>query len=132
MLRILALTVRNLWEKQAGAPMIHTCHVDLRDARISNELISRTDSANLLPIVNADIGGADSASLAQEDSNAAIADRNNPHPDGFPLYEYTWKTVFLNSLSSIGEGLSAPNFGINKQDALFAVSFPGLTPPQVE
>lgn len=131
-LRILALTVRNLWEKRVKAPMIHACHIDLRDARISNELISRTDSAELLPIINADIGGADSNLLAAEDSNAAIADLNNPHPEGFPLYEYTWKTVFLHSLSGIDEGLSAPNFGINKQDALFAVTFPGLTPPQVE
>ena len=131
-LRILALTVRNLWETQINVPMIHTCHVDLRDARISNELISRTDSANLLPVINADIGGADSSTLASQDSNAAIADQNNPHPEGYLLYEYTWKTVFLHSLTGIGEGLSAPNFGITKQDALFAVGFPGMTPPQVE
>ncbi len=37
---------------------IHACHIDLRDPRLSDELISRTESAELMPIVTADIGGA--------------------------------------------------------------------------
>jgi hypothetical protein len=131
-LRVLALTVSNLWRKKAAAPMIHACHIDLRDPRLSDELISRTESAELMPIVTADVGGADSGDLSAQDSNAALADRHNPHPEGFPLYEYTWKTVFLHSLAGFGEGLSSNVFGINKQDALFAASFPGMTPPQVE
>jgi predicted AAA+ superfamily ATPase len=131
-LRVLALTVANLWRKRAAAPMIHACHIDLRDPRLSDELISRTESAALMPIVTADIGGADSGDLSAQDSNAALADRHNPHPEGFPLYEYTWKTVFLHSLAGFGEGLASNVFGINKQDALFAASFPGMTPPQVE
>jgi len=131
-LRILALTVANLWRRQAPAPMIHACHLDLRDPRLSDELVSRTDSAELLPIVNVDIGGPDSGDLKAEDSNAALADRANPHPDGFPLHEYAWKTVFLHSLAGFGEGLTSKVFGIAKQDALFATAFPGMTPPQVE
>lgn len=131
-LRILALTVANLWRRQAPAPTIHACHLDLRDPRLSDELVSRTDSAELAPIVNADIGGPDSGDLKAEDSNAALADRANPHPDGFPLHEYAWKTVFLHSLAGFGEGLTSKVFGIAKQDALFATAFPGMTPPQVE
>ena len=131
-LRILALTVANLWRRQAPVPMIHACHLDLRDPRLSDELISRTDSAEMISIVNADIGGPDSGDLKAEDSNAALADRANPHPDGFPLHEYAWKTVFLHSLAGFGEGLASRVFGITKQDALFATAFPGLTPPQVE
>lgn len=131
-LRILALTVANLWRRRVPAPMIHACHLDMRDPRLADELISRTDSAELAPIINADIGGPDSGDLISEDSNAALADRANPHPDGFPLHEYTWKTVFLHSLAGFGEGLAARVFGITKQDALFATAFPGMTPPQVE
>lgn len=131
-LRVLALTVSNLWRKQAAVPAIHTCHLDLRDHRLSDELISRTESAELLPIVTADVGGADSSELGARDSNAALMDKHNPHPEGFPLYEDTWKTVFLHSLAGFGDGLVSNVFGINKQDALFATAFPGMTPPQVE
>ena len=131
-LRILALSVANLWRRQAAAPMIHACHLDLRDPRLADELVSRTDSAELMPIVNADIGGPDSGDLKAEDSNAALADRANTHPDGFPLHEYAWKTVFLHSLAGFGDGLASNVFGIAKQDALFATAFPGMTPPQVE
>lgn len=131
-LRILALTVANLWRKRATVPMIHACHLDLRDPRLSDELLSRTDSGELAPIINADIGGPDSGDLKSEDSNAALADRANPHPEKFPLHEYTWKTVFLHSLAGVGEGLKSNVFGITKQEALFATAFPGMTPPQVE
>lgn len=131
-LRILALTVANLWRQRVAAPMIHACHLDLRDPRLADELISRTESAELLPIVTADIGGAESGDLKAQDSNAALADHHNPHPEGFPLYEYSWKTVFLHSLAGFGEGLASNVFGISKPEALFATAFPGLTPPQVE
>lgn len=131
-LRILALTVANLWRKRTAAPMIHACHLDLRDPRLADELISRTDSAELAPIINADIGGPDSGDLKAEDSNAARRDRDNPHPEGFPLHEYAWKTVFLHSLAGFGEGLTSRVFGIATSEALLATAFPGLTPPQVE
>ena len=112
--------------------MIHACHLDLRDPRLSDELVSRTESAELMPIINADLGGPDSGDLKAQHSNAALADRANPHPDGFPLHEYAWKTVFLHSLAGFGDGLGSNVFGIAKQDALFATAFPGMTPPQVE
>ncbi|WP_020503208.1 ATP-binding protein [Lamprocystis purpurea] len=131
-LRVLALTVANLWRRQVPAPMIHTCHLDLRDPRLSDELVSRTESAELMPIINADIGGPDSGDLKAQHSNAALADRANPHPEDFPLHEYAWKTVFLHSLAGFGDGLDSNVFGIAKQDALFATAFPGMTPPQVE
>ncbi len=130
-LRILALAVRTLWHKKAQIPMIHTCHLDLRNARTVNEVIGRSGSGDLLTVLNADIGGADTDGLTGNRSNAELADRKNPHPEGWPLYEYTWKTVFLHSLVGRDQGLSSSIFGLTEQDALFEVSFPGLTPPQV-
>jgi hypothetical protein len=85
-----------------------------------------------LPVLNTDVGGADTASLAAGQSRAQLADQKNPHPDGFPLFEYTWKTVFLHSLVGRAEGLGSNLFGIAERDALFEVAFPGLTPPQIE
>ncbi|MDY6825280.1 MAG: DUF499 domain-containing protein [Thermodesulfobacteriota bacterium] len=129
-LRVLALAVRNLWQKQARIPMIHACHLDMRNPRIVNEVVGRTGSGDLLAVLNADVGGADTDTLTGGISNAQEADRRNPHPEGYPLYEYTWKTVFLHSLVGRDKGLGSNIFGLTEQDALFDVSFPGLTPPQ--
>ncbi len=130
-LRVLTLAVRRLWQNQTQIPMIHTCHLDLREARTVNELIGRTGAGDLLPILNADIGGPDTDGIAGGRSNAELADQKNPHPEGWPMYEYTWKAVFLHSLVGRDQELGSGVFGLTEQDALFEVSFPGLTPPQV-
>ena len=130
-LRVLAYAVRSLWLKQQDVPMIHACHLDLRSDRVANEILGRTGSSDMLFILNADVGGVDTGALEGGFSNAEHADRKNPHPEGHPLYEYTWKTVFLHSLVGREKGLDSKIFGITEPEALFSVSFPGLTPPQV-
>lgn len=130
-LRVLSLAVRSLWQKRQPVPMLHACHLDLRSERVVNEILGRTGSSDLLPVLNADVGGVDTGSLEGGHSNAELADRRNPHPEGYPLYEYTWKTVFLHSLVGRKEGLESKIFGLTAPEALFCVSFPGLTPPQV-
>lgn len=130
-LRILSLAVRRLWQRNVQVPMIHTCHLDLRDARTVSEIVGRSGSSDLLTVLNADVGGADTDALTGAKSNAEIADQKNPHPEGWPMYEYTWKTIFLHSLVGRDQGVASRIFGLATQDALFEVSFPGLTPPQV-
>lgn len=130
-LRVLSLVVRSLWMNHQAVPMIHTCHLDMRSDRVVNEILGRTGSSDLLYILNTDVGSVDTQSLEGGMSNAQLADRRNPHPEGYPLYEYTWKTVFLHSLVGRNEGLNSRIFGITEPEALFDVSFPGLTPPQV-
>jgi hypothetical protein len=83
-------------------------------------------------VLNTDVGGADSARLAAGQSQAQLADQKNPHPAGFPLFEYTWKTVFLHSLVGRADGLGSNLFGLTEREALFEVAFPDMTPPQVE
>ncbi len=131
-LRVLSLTVRSLWEKDQDVPMIHACHLDLRNARLVNEIIGRTGSGDLLPVLNADIGGVDTSSIEGGHSNAELCDMKNPHPEGWPMYEYTWKTVFLHSLVERDKGLSSNIFGLTEQEALFNCCFPGLSPAQVK
>ncbi|MEW5953546.1 MAG: DUF499 domain-containing protein [Bacillota bacterium] len=130
-LRVLSMAVRSLWQSRQAVPMIHACHIDLRSDRVVNEILGRTGSSDLMFILNADIGSVDTGSLEGGHSNAELADRRNPHPEGHPLYEYTWKTVFLHSLVGRDEGLNSKTFGLTESEALFGVSFPGLTPPQV-
>lgn len=131
-LRILALAVRNLWETQVDTPMIHTCHLDMKNARTVNELIGRTGSGDLLPILNTDIGGPDTESLSSGRSYAEQSDDANPHPAGIPFHVFAWKTVFLHSLVGRGEGFSSNLFGIPETEALLEVSQPELTPPQIK
>jgi hypothetical protein len=131
-LRVLALVTRSLWNKKINVPMIHTCHLDLTDSRIVNEILGRTGGGELLPVLNADVGGPDSATLVLGKSYAQMADQKNPHPMGHPLYESAWKTVFLHSLVGRTAGLDSNLFGITEPEAVFAVAFPGLTPPQVK
>lgn len=130
-LRVLALAMRSICEQEVDAPMIHVCHLDVRDSATANELLGRTGSSDLFPVLNADIGGPDTDQLEMASSNAQEADRANPHPLDFPMYEYTWKTIFLHSLVGREAGLGSPVFGLTEQEALFSTSFPGLTPPQV-
>lgn len=131
-LRVLALVIRSLWQKRLETPLIHTCHVPLDDPGVVNEIMGRTGGGDLLPVLNADVGGPDSASLSLGKSYAQMADQKNPHPLGYPLYEYTWKTVFLHSLVGRTEQLNSNLFGITEAEATLAVTFPGLTPPQVK
>lgn len=130
-LRVLSLAVRNLWKNKAAVPMIHACHLDMHDDRIVSEIVGRTGAGNLLAVLNADVGGVDTGTLDGGRSNAQLADRKNPHPEGYPMIEWTWKTIFLHSLVGRDEGLGSRVFGLAEPEALFAVSFPGLTPPQV-
>ncbi|QTA88533.1 ATP-binding protein [Desulfonema magnum] len=132
-LRVLALVVRGLWKKNGNrVPMIHTCHLHLADPRTVNEILGRTGGGDLLPVLNTDVGGPDTSGLAAGRSYAQMADQKNPHPRGYPLYEYTWKTVFLHSLVGRSKSLGSNLFGITEPDALLNVAFPGVTPPQVE
>lgn len=131
-LRVLSLAVRNIWQAQKNLPMIHACHLDMRSDKVVNELLGRTGSSDLMFVLNTDIGSIETGRLENGRSNAEMQDSKNPHPEGYPLYEYTWKTVFLNSLVGRGLGLDAKIFGISEADALLATSFPGMSPPQVK
>ncbi|MDD2511425.1 MAG: hypothetical protein PHG94_09920, partial [Syntrophomonas sp.] len=88
-----------------------------RSDRVVNELLGRTGSSNLMFILNADVGSIDTQDLEGGRSNAQQADVRNPHPAGYPLYEYTWKTVFLHSLVGRNEGLNSNLFGISEAGA---------------
>ena len=131
-LRVLAYVVRNMWAKHPEALMIQTDHIDLTDPRLEGELVSRTGSSELLPVLNVDVGGPGTGQTEAGVSRAAHADQRNPHPQGYPMHVYVWRTVFLHSLAARNEGLQSRNFGITQRDALFEASFPGMPPAMVK
>ena len=112
-------------------PLIHVSNIDMQNSAIVNELLGRTGSADLRQVLNADIGSVDTSGLQGGLSNAQLADARNPHPDGLPFYEMTWKVVFLNSLVGRTEGRASKVFGISRQDAYFQLAAPLLAPSQV-
>jgi hypothetical protein len=130
-LRVLAMTVRSIWSKKPNISMIHTSDIDMENSIIVSEILGRTGSADLLNVLTADIGSTESHSLKGGLSNAQRLDNQNPHPDHIPLYEMTWKNVFLNSLVGRSEGKTSKVFGITQQDAIFATATPVATPTQV-
>lgn len=130
-LRVLALTVRSIWQRRDNLLMIHASDIDMTSSLVTNEILGRTGSSDLQVVLNADIGSTDSHNLQGGLSNAQQLDRSNPHPDGRPLYEMTWKDVFLNSLVGRAEGNTSNVFGVTEAMAIFEVSTPVVTPPQV-
>lgn len=131
-LRVLAMTVRQIWQKQQPLTMIHTSNLDMRDASTVNEILGRTGSAELLSILNVDVGSVNTAMQVDGGiSNAERADRKNPHPDKVPFFEYTWKTVFLHSLVGRSQGVGSRVFGLTEPEAIFAVTTPLATPVQI-
>lgn len=131
-LRVLAMAIRTIWQQHMNIPLIHTSHLNMANPDLADELIGRTGANDLLTVLNADVGGADSNHLEMGTSVAQKLDRSNPHPQGLPLYEWTWKTVFLHSLVGRGEGLSSNVFGITFADTLLEVAMPSMPPSQVE
>ena len=131
-LRVLAMTIRSIWNRKAPVIDIHASDIDLHNNNLVSELLGRTGNAELQTVLRADVGSEDSNSLATGMSIAQSADRRNPHPDNVPMYENTWKVVFLNSLVGRTGGQNTNVFGVTEKEAIFMVATPILTPPQVE
>jgi hypothetical protein len=131
-LRVLAMAIRTIWQQRMDIQLIHTSHLNMANPDLADELIGRTGANDLITVLNADVGGADTNNLEMGISVAQKLDRSNPHPQGLPLFEWTWKTVFLHSLVGRGEGLSSNVFGITFADALLEVAMPNMPPSQVE
>lgn len=131
-LRVLAMAIRTIWQQRMDIQLIHTNHLNMANPDLADELIGRTGANDLITVLNADVGGADSNNLEMGISVAQKLDRSNPHPQGLPLFEWTWKAVFLHSLVGRGEGLSSNVFGITFADALLEVAMPNVPPSQVE
>ena len=131
-LRVLAMTIRSIWTHRTPVLDIQASDLDLHNNNLISELLGRTGNDQLKTVLTADVGSEESTRLAAGMSNAQNADRRNPHPDHIPMYENTWKVVFLNSLVGRTSGQQSNVFGVNEKDAIFMTSTPLLTPPQVE
>lgn len=131
-LRTLGRLVRSVWSKRLDLPLLHTCHLDLADGAIRNELLGATESSDMISVLEADISKAGGAEAATGLTVAQQLDRENPHPRGYPLNEWAWKAVFLHSLVGRAGGLNDERYGIALGRALLETAQPQLPPPQVK
>ena len=127
-LRTLALVVRCIWAERLEVPMIQVSDIDMRNVAICDEILSKTGKIPLKLVLNTDIGSVGSSQLADGVSISQGLDKDNPHPDGIPMYEKSWKVVFLNSL--VGN-LQDKVFGVTEQEAVLQAATPVLEMEQV-
>ncbi|MDV7143517.1 DUF499 domain-containing protein [Tropicimonas sp. TH_r6] len=126
-LRVMTLAIRLIWEKQPYTPMIHVGHLDFSDRLMADEIVgSRLRAGDMQIVLNTDVGGPQSDSLASSRSRAQMRDKNNPLPSGISYHEMTWRTVLVNSLVGRSGGVASNLFGINEADAILSVTMPEL------
>ncbi|MDZ7810491.1 MAG: DUF499 domain-containing protein [Arhodomonas sp.] len=130
LLRTLARAIRRLWQQRPDIPLIHTCHLDLSDSQIRNELLGKTGNTDLRSVLDSDVSkSADSAATGR--TVAGDLDASNPHPDGHPVHEWTWRVVFLHSLVGRAGGLTDEKFGIEWLSAIYETAAPAIPPVTV-
>lgn len=130
LLRTLARAVRRIWDGKLQIPLIQTGHIDLSDNTIRTELLGKTGNSDLRPVLDADITKpADSEKTGN--TIAEELDQENPHPDGYPVTEWSWRVVFLHSLIGRAGGLQDEKFGIDMASAVFEMASPQIPPATV-
>lgn len=130
LLRTLARAIRRIWETQLAIPMIQTGHLDLSDSYIRSELLGKTKNTDLTAVLDSDISKP-SDSDAIGSTTAQALDRQNPHPEGLPVHEWSWRVVFLKSLIGRDGGLQDEKFGIDMAAAVYAMASPAIKPATV-
>ncbi|MGB8648103.1 MAG: DUF499 domain-containing protein, partial [Anaerolineae bacterium] len=114
-LRLLAWTVRALWEKHpANTWLIHPHHLDLSQSQIAEDLTSRLDRPKFKQVIEADIVSPMLGMMAhaQNVDRALIA-------SGKPPYTQRLATVIL--LHSLTQGIAS---GVDPADLMLAVLEP--------
>lgn len=100
-LRLLAGTVRLLWERRpAGTLLVHPHHLDLTDPHTVEELTSRLGLGTFEPVVRADIAG-------QPGGEPSHADEIDQRLGGRPGRRLA-SAIYLHSLTNDVPGIPAP------------------------
>lgn len=130
LLRTLARVIRRIWEARLSIPLIQTGHIDLADSTIRTELLGKTHNSDFTPVLDSDI----SKVAGTESTGRTVAqslDAANPHPDGYPVHEWSWRVVFLHSLVGRAGGLQDEKFGIDMTSAVYEMASPSIKPATV-
>lgn len=114
-LRLLAWTIRDLWEKKVeGTWLIHPHHLNLDNQKIAEDLTSRLDRPKFKQVIEADIAGE--FAHAHEMDKPLLAIGKPPYAQRLAT------TIFLHSLT---QGTAS---GVDPTDLLLAVIEPNDDP----
>jgi len=114
-LRLLAWTVRTLWEKRPEHTwLIHLYHLDLGQPQIAEDLTSRLDRPKFKQVIEADITSVLTGTLAhaQEVDKPLLASGKPPYAERLAT------TIFIHSLT---QGIAS---GVDPADLMLAVLTP--------
>jgi hypothetical protein len=122
-LRLLAQTIRDLWQKKPkDCYLIAPFHLSLGDDQVANDLTSRLDRPQYKQVIEADIISPHSGSLAHaEEVDLELTEAGSP-----PYAQRVVTTVFLHSLVQTGQS------GADPTDLRLAVLQPDDDPALVD
>jgi hypothetical protein len=122
-LRLLAQTIRAMWQKQArDCYLIAPFHVDLSDDQTANDMTSRLDRPQYKEVIEADIASPRAGSLAHaQEVDLEFTGAGRP-----PYAQRVTTAVFLHSLTQTGQS------GVDPADLLLAVLQPDDDPSLVD
>lgn len=89
-LRLLARTVRLMWNAQTPAELIHPHHVDLADRDIAEDLSSRLDRPAFEPVIRADIAGQSGGEASHADEIDRSMAAGAPYARRVATAAYLW------------------------------------------
>jgi len=122
-LRLLAQTVRKLWqEKPQDCYLIAPYHIDLSDEQTANDLTSRLDRPQYKQVIEADIASP----LEGTQSHAQEIDQDFVAASRPPYAQRVARTIFLHSLVQVGQT------GVDPADLRLAVLQPNDDPSLVD
>ncbi len=125
-LKMLTPTIRTIWNDRLEIPLIHSCHLDLSGSSIINELLGRINAGK-----SKTISWTNGSCFGLQLSRAQQLDRQASHPAKYPVHEWTWKVVLLQSLFEKPGDPGSSIAGPDEAEAVLETSFPGLEPPLV-
>lgn len=122
-LRLLAQTIQELWQKQPNdCYMIAPHHLNLGDDQVANDLTSRLDRPSYKQVIEADISSSRSGSPAHaQEVDEPWVEEGRP-----PYAQRVATTVFLHSLVQTGQS------GVDPADVRLAVLRPDDDPALVD
>jgi len=89
-LRLLARTVRHLWDVRPPAELIHVHHIDLADRDSAEDLSSRLDRPALEPVIRADIAGQPGGEPSHAETVDARMAAAAPYAERLATTIYLW------------------------------------------
>ena len=89
-LRLLARTVRMMWDHRPPAELIHIHHIDLADKDTTEELSSRIDKGQFEPVIRADIAGQPGGERSHADDVDERMAAGQPYARRVATAAYLW------------------------------------------